>query len=120
SSVNVDADGLGVLNWGGQRAVGLIGDGAVRAYALVSGAESAALGQQDGPQWGGGGAALGGIVVGGLAGGLGAGAQETLTEDWVFNISPPKTVTVTSTVTKGLEGDPWTYKWEYHLVNHDF
>ncbi len=111
------ADGLGVLNWSGQRAVGLLGGRYLTAYALASGTEATPLGQRDASQSGGAGASLGATPAGGAAGGLGAGAQETLTADWMFD---SESVTVTSTVTKGLPGYPDQYKWNYHLVNHDF
>jgi hypothetical protein len=120
SQVDGSADGLAVVNWSGQRAVGVLGGGYLTAYALASGTEVTPLGQLDASQSGGAGASLGATPGGGTAGGLGAGAQKTLEADWLFNVTPVEKVHVTSKVTLGLPGYPDKYKWEYHLHNNDF
>ncbi len=118
SQVPGEADGLGVVNWAGQRAIGLISEGSLWAYAPVSGTDTDLLGQLDAGQDDGTGASLGSTPAGGAAGSLGAGAQQTLETPWYQ--APDHYVTVTSTVTMGLPGDPDHYKWEYHVHNDSF
>ena len=62
------ANGVGVVNWAGQRAVAVMGDDALTAYSLGDdGDEPTALGATATSGWGGAGASLGGTPAGGTA-----------------------------------------------------
>lgn len=112
------AYGVGIVNWGGQQAVGVLGGSSLSVYTFGAdfGDAPTLLGQMSTSGWGGG----SGASFGGTAGGLAGTNQDTLTADWVFNISPPETVTVTSTVIKDSPDYPNRYLWKYHVHNNNF
>lgn len=115
-TVSGSADGLGVVNWGGERAVGVLDGGTVSTYTLGgSFGDAATLHDQVNMSGGGSAGSFGGTVSS-----LPVGNQDALTADWVFAGLPAETVTVTTTVDMDPPGYPNQYLWKYHVHNNDF
>jgi hypothetical protein len=111
-------DGVGMVNWGGQRAVGVLNGGSMLAYALpgVSG-PPALLGEVDSKSWGGSGASLGGpLSISGSYPLTIYSTNDTGNQPFTWTNPQKQTATVRLTVTQTAEDK---YSWLYTVTNKD-
>jgi hypothetical protein len=122
ATVSGPAYGVGVLSWGGQPAVGVLGATTLAAYALGDfGAAATALGSVDATGWGGGvGASFGAAPA---AGAPSSTVLFTHTDYWIpiGPLSDPDELgSVTVEVTDGGDTYPGRYHWKYTFASLHF